>query len=227
VPGTDLGRFAEIALRDLPGVRVETGADEAEALIAAGAEVLRVDLDLVRRRLDDDPPPLPWAAPALPPGLRLAAVEDVATEAIAAAQRRACGDDHPDALATFAAQESGDHDALLARELLGPVLSDASGAVVAPSGEVRAALVATRAGAIVDGWDGGPWLVEVFAVPGSPPGLGTALVQRALLVLSLAGEQELGLSVNAGNRARRLYARLGFEPLGTRVALSLPGTWPR
>ncbi len=74
VVGTDLSRLARVLTADLPGARVSTGPDVAAALVAAGARPLGstvvLDWDLEAR-----PPPLEWAAPELPPGLRLEAAQ--------------------------------------------------------------------------------------------------------------------------------------------------------
>jgi len=100
-----------------------------------------------------------------------------------------------------------------------PAASDGAGRVVA-------SLVATRWEAIGEEWPGGPWLVDLFAVPGAPLLLGRSLLTRAVAVVALDGHDAVGLTVSATNRARRLYERLGFRDAFYRVTLDLPGAWP-
>jgi len=226
VPGTDLARFARIAARDLPGVRVTTRPAESDALIAVGAVVVGTAVEMVRRRLQNDPPPLSWAGPHLTADLEMVGAETVAEDDLAAAQRLAFGPGHPDHAATMEAQEAGQLGALLAGQLLGSLYADASAAVVASDGRIVGSLIATLSGPIGETWTGGPWLVDVFTVPGAPRLLGTSLVARLVAVSALDGHDAVGLGVNAENPARRLYERLGFGDASRRVTLDLPGTWP-
>jgi len=227
VPGTDLDRLARVAVRDLPGVQVTTRLDEAEALTAAGATVVRTLVHMVRIDLQGDPPPLPWAAPRLAAGLEAVGIEAAEPDALAAAQRRAYGPGHPDHQATIEAQEAGVLHAMLSGDLLGPVYPDASTLVLDEDGRIVAGLVATRWEGIGQEWPGGPWVVDVFKVPGAPPGLGRSLLERAVAVCALDGHAAVGLGVNGVNPARRLYERLGFRDAFHRVTLDLPGRWPR
>ena len=93
-------------------------------------------------------------------------------------------------------------------------------------GNLVAALMATHWEGIGDEWRGGPWLVDLFTVPGAPLLLGRSLLTRAVVVASLDGHEAVGLTVSAGNRARRMYERLGFREAFYRVVLDLPGAWP-
>ena len=62
----------------------------------------------------------------------------------------------------------------------------------------------------VTGWKG-PWVMNVFRAPDpAVPGVGVAMLVRALDVLREDGETSLGLAVTATNPARRVYERLGF-----------------
>ena len=225
VAGTDLARLAEVALRDLPGVHVTTRLDEAAALVAAGAEVERTLVHMLRDDLQYDPPPLRWAAPQLPAGLEAVGVERADPDELVAAQRRAYGPGHPDHRVTVESQEAGLLHALLAGELLGPVHRDASTLVVDEEGQIVACLVVTMWEGIGEEWPGGPWVAEVFKVPGGPPLLGRSLLERALAVCELDGHDAVGLSVNGINPARRLWDRLGFRDAFHRVSLDLPGRW--
>ncbi len=226
VPGTDLERFAAVAVRDMPGVRVTTQPEEAAALLAAGATLATTLLHMVRNRLQADAPPLQWAAPHLAAGLDIVGVEACDIDELGAAQRRAYGPGHPDHEATTLAQESGTLQALLAGDLLGPVYADASSLVVDDDGRTVACLVATRWEGIGEEWPGGPWVADLFKVPGGPPGLGRSLLERAVAVCALDGHDAVGLSVNATNPARRLCDDLGFGDAFSRVSLDLPGAWP-
>ena len=226
VPGTDLARLAEVALRDLPGVQVTTRLDEAAALAGAGAVVERTLAHMVRDRLQDDPPPLQWAAPHLAAGFEAAGLEEAHPDELAAAQRQAYGPGHPDHRAILEAQQDGALHALLAGELLGPVYRDASTLVVDEHRRTVACLVAVMWAGIGEEWPGGPWVVEVCKVPGDPPLLGLSLLERAVAVAALDGHAAIGLTVSATNRARRLCERLGFRDAFHRVTLSLPGAWP-
>lgn len=226
VPGTDLARLARVARRDLPGVHVTTRLDEAEALAAAGATVQGTLVQMVRDGLQEDPPPLPWAALHLPAGFEASGVEAADRDDLAAAQRRAYGPGHPDQRATVEAQEAGVLEGMLAGRLFGPVLSDASTLVLDDEGGIAACLVVTLWAGIGEEWAGGPWVVDVFKVPGTPPGLGRSLLERAVAVGALDGHDAIGLSVHGANPARRLYERLGFRDAFSRVSLVLPGDWP-
>ena len=86
--------------------------------------------------------------------------------------------------------------------------------------------MATRWEGIGDEWPGGPWVIDVFEVPGAPQGLGRSLLERAVAVCALDGHAAIGLSVNGANPARRLSEHLGFRDAFSRVSLTLPGTWP-
>ncbi len=63
----------------------------------------------------------------------------------------------------------------------------------------------------VDRWRG-PWLMNMFRAPDpTAPGVGAAMLTRALDALRAAGESHLGLAVTVTNPARRVYERLGFQ----------------
>jgi len=225
LPGTDLARFAEVAMRDLPGVQVTAGLDEAAALTAAGAVVGRSLVHMVRQDLQDDSPPLRWAAPHLAAGLSVVGVESVNDDTLEAAQRLAYGS-APDHGPFIGAHEPGLFSSLLAGELLGPVYQDASIAVLDAGGGVVGGLIATRWEGIGSEWRGGPWVAEVFTIPGAPLLLGRSLLARAVAVSALDGHRAVGLTMSATNRARHLHERLGFRDAFYRVTLDLPGTWP-
>jgi len=217
VDGADPARFAHVACRDLPGVRLITRVDEAAALAASGATVVSSAVHMVRAHLQEDPPPLRWAAPRLPGGISLTGLERSAGEIVTA--RRLVGSSRMtvDGLA-----------GLLAGETMGPVYDDASALLVTGDGLVAGAVVVTLWEAIGDEWAGGPWVSELFRLPAAGPGLvGRGLLARAVVVAHLDGHDSIGVTVDSGDRAcARLYRRLGFEPAFHRVTLDLPGSWP-
>ena len=95
------------------------------------------------------------------------------------------------------------------REALGPVHRSTTLATI--DGRVTGAIVISLRPEPVP--FGGPWITEVWRDPASPtPGLGAALIGRALAMLCADGFETLGLAVTDGNPARRVYERLGFEP---------------
>lgn len=70
----------------------------------------------------------------------------------------------------------------------------------------------------------GPWLMNMFRAPDPTlPGLGAAVLTRALETLKADAESHLGLAVTATNPARRVYERLGFEYDFEGWILVLPG----
>lgn len=75
----------------------------------------------------------------------------------------------------------------------------------------------------VEGWKG-PWVMNVFRAPDPAlPGVGRAMLVRALDVLREDGETQLGLAVTATNPARRVYESLGFTYGYDGWVLVLPG----
>jgi hypothetical protein len=227
VPGTDPTRFAAVAARDLPGVRALAPLDEAEALVGVGATVVASTVHMVRDRLQEDQPPLAWAAPALPTGARLTGLDRPAAE-LAEAQLRAYPPDHVDHVSTYEAHATGAFDALLAGDLMGPIQEDMSALVIDAHDHIVAGIIVTLWEGIGEDWSGGPWAVEAFRLPEAGPGMiGRGLIARAVAIAHLDGHDAIGLSANAANRASRvLYPRLGFTPRFHLVALDLPGTWP-
>lgn len=135
---------------------------------------------------------------------------DVEWSEILPSWKAAYGPGHPDHV-------PGDDEDLIESELrpyveraaLGPVHRSTTLATV--DGRVAAAIVISLRPEPVP--FGGPWITEVWSDPGSPVrGLGSALIGRALAMLSADGFETLGLAVTEGNPARRVYERLGFEP---------------
>jgi RimJ/RimL family protein N-acetyltransferase len=84
-----------------------------------------------------------------------------------------------------------------------------SSGLIVKDGEVAAGIVVSIRPQPVP--YGGPWVHDIWRVPGiSEPGMGAALLAQAMRMLDEDGFPTLGLTVSAGNPARRVYERLGF-----------------
>lgn len=188
-------------------------AGEAAAHRAAGARLVRhahdMALDLTSLRPASD-----WMDPALPRDLRLEPVIRPASE-LAAAATAAYVPGHPDAGPSPDEVEDRLRQ-VLSGQVTGPLLPQASAAIVETgSGSVAAAVLVTRLGA-TSWWPGGPWVAEIFVVPARQGhGLGRTLLLRSAAVCHAAGAGRMGLSVTDGNPAERLYAGVGFRRVRT------------
>lgn len=97
----------------------------------------------------------------------------------------------------------------LSGEVVGPVRWDASWEVRHGDDAIGFIVVSTAAHGRV--YPGGPWVTDVAVDPRfQGHGIGRALLTRSIRALADAGDERLGLAVSHGNRARDLYARLGF-----------------
>jgi GNAT superfamily N-acetyltransferase len=140
------------------------------------------------------------------PGLHLRPWRDGDGELLAPALVAAYGADHPDPATpdlVIAARslEAAAHDSDNPR-LPATTVADFDGRAMGT------ALVLSSEH--ITGWKG-PWLMNIFRAPAPVvPGVGRALLLRALHVLRENGESTLGLAVTASNPARALYERLGF-----------------
>lgn len=208
VPGADRSRLAAVAVADLPGVRLRTDPATADALQDAGASVVR-HTHRLRRELQDDAPPLEWAAPPLPEGLRLSAVDRPIREVAEAA-----------AVATGAPDRAASVTAALEGRSVGPLLDDPSSLAIDPSDRiVGAVLVLSR--------PLGPLVHDLFAAEeAGGADVGLALLRRAVAVASLSGEQHAAVLVAHGDPVRDLYERLGFVETAVDVTLDMPGVHP-
>ena len=94
----------------------------------------------------------------------------------------------------------------IGRDYLGPLLPG-SALAIGPDGDVAGAVLVNDS----DGGPpfGGPWLSQIFRHPDAP-GLGTALLRRALAAGTRDGVPAIGLAVTHANPARARYAALGF-----------------
>ncbi|HEY4026496.1 MAG TPA: hypothetical protein VGO86_08690, partial [Candidatus Dormibacteraeota bacterium] len=136
-----------------------TDAGEAARLRAAGARQVRHAHDMVLEPLGPTGP----GVPPLPAGLRLHGVTGQGSR-LAPVSRAAYAPGHPDAADLAAAERS--YAELLSGGSAGPVMEPASAAVTDDSGETLvAAVVVTWLGPLPWGWDGGPWVADIFVVP--------------------------------------------------------------
>jgi ribosomal protein S18 acetylase RimI-like enzyme len=68
-----------------------------------------------------------------------------------------------------------------------------------------------------------PWIGTVYRSPDPRwRGLGEALVRRAMSALAADGHARIGLAVTDGNPAQRLYERLGFVVVETKLSVRIP-----
>lgn len=230
VADADPEAVARRTCAELPGIRVMTDdVALASAFVVAGANLV-IGRTYLAYDLDAAPPPLEWAGPALPDGIRIVGPHDAGVAALEALEAVAYPPGHVDYDEVVAARRDGDMATLLDGRMIGPLLEDGSAvAVEESSGRAVAAVLACNwdgAGADTP-WTGGPYVADVFRHPdlrGS--GIGKALLQRTLVVCSLDGATRVGMAVTEGNPAALLYEAIGFRPIGRKRVLDLPGTFP-
>jgi GNAT superfamily N-acetyltransferase len=170
-----------------------------ELLLARGGVQARHVLTMKR-----DVTPVP--APSQVPGLVLREWREGDPELLAPALIGAYDSDHPDPQAPDLGLASASLQGM-AEDPDNPRLRATTVAEL-DGRPVGAALVLRSEH--VTGWKG-PWVMNVFRAPEPVvPGVGRAMLVRALEVLHEAGETHLGLAVTATNPARRVYERLGF-----------------
>jgi GNAT superfamily N-acetyltransferase len=152
-----------------------------------------------------------WAGAALPAGVAAEPPGRPAAE-LAPVRVRAYPPGHADWRAGWDA--AAELERLMAGEECG-VLLPCSRIGVAEGAVVGAVLLTDDAeGSLVV--PPGLLVADVFREPGRAwRGLGDALLRRALAAAAQAGHEAAHLLVTDGNPARRLYARLGFEPLAS------------
>ncbi|HEY7199602.1 MAG TPA: GNAT family N-acetyltransferase [Candidatus Dormibacteraeota bacterium] len=197
--------------------RSTTSPDEAAALKAAGARLVRHAHYLVLELVDSCP-----ADVSLPDGLTLRAGVD-AGPSLTRAALAAYPPGHPYA-GPFRSWDEAEEElaALLAGGATGPLAPGASATIADASSAVVGAVIVTRLPPQPWGWPGGPWVAEVFvSASWQGRGLGRALLRRAIARCAAAGEERVGLAVTDGSRAERLYRDLGFQRRRTEYVLDV------
>jgi GNAT superfamily N-acetyltransferase len=205
---------APVLLRDLAGHRVVTDDDAlVGALVAGGGRVQRRGHDY---QYDLAAVPDGWTETPAPQGFHLTADLDAA--GLVEAHTLANPPGHPDH------EEGLDHladlRAMIAGEVLGPLVPEASWQVCDGEGPCGAVLVVDRA--LADGRRVA-WVVDVFVHPRHQGrGLGRVLLQRAVAGARDAAHHTLGLVVSDGNPARGAYDALGFTHLKSGTNVDVP-----
>jgi GNAT superfamily N-acetyltransferase len=106
------------------------------------------------------------------------------------------GETWDDALAEICATLAGQY---------GPLISEASGAILSPAGLVSCIITARHQG-------GDPFVVYVMTDPGARKrGLATGLIEFVGQALQKGGDIRMGLAVTVGSAGESLYERLGFR----------------
>jgi GNAT superfamily N-acetyltransferase len=172
-----------------------------DGLLARGAVQVR-HLHGMSHSLRDVPTPRPV------PGVTFRPWQSGDADSLAAALVAAYGPGHPDpagpdqgAAATSLRHTAEDPD--------NPLIGTATQVAVVDGAPIGAALV-LRSEHVSD-WCG-PWLMNTFRAPDPTlPGVGAAMLSRALEALRADGETSLGLAVTSTNPARRVYVRVGFD----------------
>lgn len=190
----------------MPVVRT-TDRQEADAQLALGARLVRVAHDMCLELSG-----LGGVPSVVSPAFRIAAITDLVTAAEASAASTPSGHPDHDSWPDFNARLSYWRE-LMAGEVCGRVLE--ASLVLDDQGQVVGGLVVTRMPP-TSWWLGGAWVAEIFVVPTQQAhGLGQTLVVRAITRAWAVGERRIGLTVTDGNRAERLYERLGFRRIRT------------
>jgi GNAT superfamily N-acetyltransferase len=199
-------RAVAVVTAELIGWRVASEEPFGRLLVGAGARPAR-HVHVMSRDLTRDPAPSGWLEPQLPAGLRLAPVDRPAID-LAPALLAAFPPEHPD----YGDIRDPEHpeaelDELMSGNVLGPLLR-CSALAVGEDGDVVGAI-------LVNGKPGeppfdGPWIADVFRRPDAP-GVGGALLKRALAVATRDRLPAVGLAVTHTNPAMKVYAALGFE----------------
>lgn len=201
--------FTEIAPQSAVVVGDPTVRDE---LLAGGAKQVR-HLFIMRHDLED------LSAPTQVVGLEFRSWCAGDAALLAPAMLAAYNSEHPDAEAADLDQAT-ESLTCAAEDPDNPMMGSMAQVALLGGQPVGAAVVLRSEHPPM--WSG-PWLQNMFRAPDrAHPGVGAAMLTRALADLSAAGERELGLAVTSTNPARHLYDRVGFLPVGEYWIVVLP-----
>jgi GNAT superfamily N-acetyltransferase len=188
-----------------------TDAAEAADLVASGAVLQRHAHDMRLELLSSHVPP-DWLRPVLPPALRLTPLDRPVVD-IARASLGPYAAGHVDAeQGGTLVEATATYDSLLAGHTAGSVMHSLSCLAIEVSTDAVAAAVIVTSPPAAAWWPGGPWVVDLFVVPGlQGAGLGRQLLRLVIARCVAEGHERVGLSVTEGNPAERLYRAVGFE----------------
>jgi ribosomal protein S18 acetylase RimI-like enzyme len=220
-PGATSDDVASLVLRDLRGTVVGTTDRElAGALLTRGASLRRRGLQMERDVVASPPDPAwQWATGD---GVHLRGVEVSMADRLAAAMESAYPPDHPDhAMSDPGDTALGDLLDMLAGDVTGPLIPEASAVAETDDGAVAGLVLVTRFGPSA-GFAETAWIPDIFVVPAAQRrGIGQLLGRHALAGTAAAGQSRLGLSVSEGNAALRLYLALGFRVVERFVSMRI------
>ena len=185
-----------------PGSAVVIGDESVrDGLLERGAQQVR-HLHTMRHTLRAVP------VARVPAGLTLRGWRTGDADRLAPALVAAYGPDHPDAQGPDL-DTAADSLEQMVDDPDNPLITSATQVATVNDTPVGAAFVLRSEH--LSAWSG-PWLMNMFRAPDPTlPGVGAALLTRALQILSAEGEASLGLAVTSTNPARRVYEKLGFE----------------
>ena len=196
-----------VVISELRGWQVAADEPFGRLLLAAGGRAGR-HAHVMSRDLGHDPAPPAWLEPAVPEGMRLTAVDRPAAELAPS-----CLLAYPREHADFAHVPMPDPrelelelETIVSGRLVGPLLG-CSSLVLGDDGAVLGAVLVNDMGG--EPPTGGPWITQLFRHPDAP-GVGGALLRRALALATRDGLAAVGLAVTHGNPALARYEAHGF-----------------
>ncbi len=212
-PGVDADVAVPVILAGLRGHRVSGRPEVGERLIAAGA-VRQRHVRILSRPLASVEEP-----PELPAGIHLTPLDRPVADLTASSMAAyppghwdfPPGGDRPDGVAERLS-------ALLAGELIGPLIAPSRLAVGTDGRVVGGAIVTDAPGPEPLT---GPWIADLWREPGRR-GLGAVLLAHTLREIHRHGGRTAGLSVTHGNPALRVYERAGFALRLELLSVELP-----